>query len=165
MRLMRWGLRPSWAKTSSREPINARSETASEKPMFRKAWKQRRGVVPADGWFEWMKGPQGKIPWYHYDMSGSTSYMAVIWESWNHEGSALESFAILTAEANEDCKEVHSRMPVLIQPNEMDSWFDGTYSIVPLPRGRIDFHPVSHRVNDSSNDGQDLIQAIPRLFD
>ena len=58
-RLMRWGFRPSWAKPSHREPINARSETMTEKPMFRAASERRRGVVPADGWYEWMTTPQG----------------------------------------------------------------------------------------------------------
>ncbi len=165
MRLMRWGFRPSWAQSSSREPINARSETAHEKPMFRNAWMKRRGVVPADGWYEWMKTPQGKIPWYHYNVNGSTSYMAVIWESWNHDGSSMESFSILTTPANEDCKEVHTRMPVLIQPTDFNDWFAGKTMMNPLPSGRIDLHPVSQRVNDSSNNGQDLTRPIPRLFD
>jgi len=165
MRLMRWGLRPSWAKASPREPINARCETAHEKPMFRNAWKQRRGIIPVDGWYEWMTTTQGKTPWYHYSMNGSTSYVAVIWESWNKEDSALESFAILTTSANDDCSEVHTRMPVLIEPNNLASWFDGTLIIQQHPRGRIDLHPVSRRVNDSGNDGPELIETIPRLFD
>lgn len=164
MRLMRWGLRPSWAKASPREPINARSETAHEKPMFRNAWKQRRGVVPADGWYEWMGTPQGKAPWYHFNMDESTCYMAVLWESWNHEGSSLESFTVLTTEANHDCREVHQRMPVLIETHQMQSWLDGSLVLTPTPDGRVDRYPVSQRVNNTANDGPDLSTPIPRLF-
>jgi putative SOS response-associated peptidase YedK len=165
MRLMRWGLRPSWAKASPREPINARSETAHEKPMFRNAWKQRRGVIPAEGWYEWINTPQGKVPWYHYHMDESICYMAVLWESWNHAGSALESFSILTTEANEDCMEIHQRMPVLIEAHEIQAWLSGSLVLTPTSEGRVDRHPVSQNVNNATNEGRELVKPIPRLFD
>ena len=84
-RLMQWGFRPSWSKASNREPINARSETMHEKPMFRNAAKHRRGFVPADGWYEWMTTPQGKAPWFHQRMDTQPTMLAVLWETWANE--------------------------------------------------------------------------------
>jgi putative SOS response-associated peptidase YedK len=90
--------------------------------------------------------------------------MAVLWESWNHEGSSLESFTVLTTEANHDCREVHQRMPVLIETHQMQSWLDGSLVLTPTPDGRVDRYPVSQRVNSTANDGPDLSTPIPRLF-
>jgi putative SOS response-associated peptidase YedK len=133
--------------------------------MFRNAWKQRRGVIPAEGWYEWMNTPQGKVPWYHYHMDESICYMAVLWESWNHAGSSLESFSILTTEANEDCMEIHQRMPVLIEKHEIQAWLSGSLVLTPTSEGRVDRHPVSQNVNNATNEGRELVKPIPRLFD
>ena len=103
-RLMRWGFRPSWAKPSHREPINARSETMTEKPMFRAASERRRGVVPADGWYEWMTTPQGKTPWFHQRSDQRACWMGVLWDTWTDGHEHMESCVLLTQPANEDCR-------------------------------------------------------------
>lgn len=165
LRLMRWGLRPAWAKPSSQEPINARIETLSEKPMFRSAFKKRRGVVAADGWFEWMVTPQGKIPWYHYRIDGRPCLFAAICETWTDDSSHFESFALLTQAASEDCSEVHHRMPVLLDKDTMPSWLsEGATPEIPH-LGTIDRHAVSREVNRPNTNHPGLIVALPTLFD
>ena len=115
MRLMRWGLRPNWSKPSTHEPNNARAETVDQKPMFKQAWANRRCIVPADGWYEWMTTVQGKVPWYHYRINGGPCWLGGIWESWSSaDGDHVESFALLTVESNDDVREVHHRMPLVL---------------------------------------------------
>ena len=163
-RMMRWGFRPSWSKPSQREPINARSETIHEKPMFRRAAKARRGFVAADGWYEWMTTPQGKVPWFHHRMDGHLSLMAVLWETWTSSEEHLESCVVLTQAANEDCREVHDRMPVLLDSHEVEPWL----SSGALPQqpgiGVIDRHPVSREVNSVHNNHAGLVKPLPGLF-
>jgi putative SOS response-associated peptidase YedK len=98
-------------------------------------------------------------------MDESICYMAVLWESWNHAGSSLESFSILTTEANEDCMEIHQRMPVLIEKHEIQAWLSGSLVLTPTSEGRVDRHPVSQNVNNATNEGRELVKPIPRLFD
>lgn len=165
VRLMRWGFRPSWGKPSHREPINARAETVTEKPMFRAAFERRRGVVPADGWYEWMTTPQGKVPWYHYRMDGRVALFAVIWDRWTNDEEHVESCAMLTRQANQDCRDVHDRMPVILTHESISAWLaDG---ILPgeTPEGTIDRHPVSREVNKPSVDHRGLVAPLPSLFD
>ena len=165
MRLMRWGFRPSWAKPSQREPINARVETVASKPMFRTSYQRRRGVLPADGWYEWMTTPQGKVPWYHHRFDDRMCLFAVVWDRWQQDGAFMESCAMLTREANEDCNEVHDRMPVLLTADEVSPWLSKAL----LPRapvhGTIDRHPVSREVNRATVDHAGLTQPLPSLFD
>lgn len=163
-RLMRWGFRPSWSKPTQREPINARSETMHEKPMFRRAAKARRGVVPADGWYEWMTTPQGKVPWYHQRMDGRVSLMAVLWETWTASDQHLESCAVLTQAANEDCKDVHDRMPVLLDAHEVDAWLASGELPGQPALGVVDRHPVSRDVNNVKNNHQGLVKPLQGLF-
>lgn len=163
-RLMRWGLRPSWSKPSNREPINARSETMHEKPMFRAAAQSRRGFVPANGWYEWMTTPQGKVPWFHQRMDGGLSFLAVLWETWTSADEHLESCVLLTQEANEDCEDVHNRMPVVLDIHGLEAWLaSGTLPPSPVS-GFIDRHPVSRDVNSVSNDHPGLVKPLPGLF-
>jgi len=161
---MRWGFRPSWSKASNREPINARCETIQEKPMFRSAAQHRRGVVPIDGWYEWMTTPQGKTPWYH-QVRERRSMMAVLWDTWNGREQSLESCVVLTQAANEDCSEVHHRMPVLLDNRSLEDWLkDGTLPAAP-ETGSIKRYPVSRNVNHANQNHPELIRPIPRLFD
>ena len=164
-RLMRWGFRPSWAKASNREPINARSETMLEKPMFRAAAQRRRGVLPADGWYEWMTTPQGKTPWYHQRTDGRPCLMGVLWDRWTDGQQHVETCVLLTQEANEDCKDVHDRMPVIIDHDRMDDWLElGLLPSTP-ESGLFNRHPVDRAVNRVGEDHPGLIRPIPRLFD
>jgi len=164
-RLMRWGLRPSWAKPSHREPINARLETLDEKPMFRSAARHRRGFVPADGWYEWMTTPQGKTPWYHRRTDEQACLLAVVWESWTSEEEHLESSVVLTQAANHDCKDVHDRMPVILERNDVACWLDKGELPSVVKAGTIERHPVDRAVNKVSEDHAGLVRPIPRLFD
>lgn len=164
-RLMRWGFRPSWAKASNREPINARSETMLEKPMFRAAAQRRRGVLPADGWYEWMTTPQGKTPWYHQRTDGRPCLMGVLWDSWSDGHQHVESCVLLTQEANEDCKDVHDRMPVIMDQNHLADWLEGGILPSTPQSGQINRHPVDRAVNRVGEDHPGLVRPIPRLFD
>ncbi|TVQ55544.1 MAG: SOS response-associated peptidase, partial [Phycisphaerales bacterium] len=130
---MQWGLVPSWAKDPSigSRMINARSETAAEKPSFRSAFKRRRCLVPASGFYEWKKLDPGKKssakqPFYIYRADEQPLVMAGLWESWNDPESEkpLETYSILTTEANEQLRDLHDRMPVILEPEQFDAWLD-----------------------------------------
>ena len=159
-RAMQWGLKPSWATNSKINPINARAETVAEKPMFRNAFERRRIVVPADGWFEWKNGPQGKMPWYLYSQEGGITWMAGIHES-NPDG--LETFSIITIPANQDCSEIHHRMPLVLDQDQILNWLNGAELISTIPELTIDFHSVSTEVNSNSARGKHLIQQLNTL--
>ena len=160
MTVVRWGLIPSWAKDPaiSGRMINARSETASEKPAFRAAFRHRRCIVPADGFYEWRKLDGGKQPYYIGRADGRPMALAGLWESWtNHEnaGEMIESCAILTTSANETISELHDRMPVILEPESIAAWLnpaaEGTAALAellePAAAGVLEFFPVSRRVN------------------
>ena len=132
--------------------------------MFRKAARNRRGLVPADGWYEWMTTPQGKVPWFHHRLDGRISHFAVLWETWTSEDQHLESCVVLTQAANEDCIDVHDRMPVMLEAHEIEPWFaSGTLPQQP-GAGVLDRHPVSREVNSVQNDHPGLVKPLPGLF-
>ena len=162
---MRWGFRPSWSSGAGREPINARSETMHEKPMFRDAAASRWGVVPADGWYEWMTTPQGKVPWFHRRTDDAVSLLAVIWDETATEGPTAKSCALLTQASNEDCQPVHHRMPVVVEPRFLKSWLNEGQLPPPPTTGTIQCHPVSRRVNRVEEDHPGLVEPLVTLFD
>ena len=165
MRLMRWGLRPNWSKPSTHEPNNARAETVDQKPMFKRAWTERRCVVPADGWFEWMTTVQGKVPWYHYRINGGPCWLGGIWESWSSaDGDHVESFALLTVDSNEDVREVHHRMPLVLEEHQISDFLDGKDIRTQPQNGLIDRHVVDRQVNASTSEGSHLINPVPTLW-
>ena len=162
-RLMQWGFRPSWAKPSNREPINARRETVHDKPMFRRAAEQRRGVVPADGWYEWMTTPRGKVPFYHKPSDDALLLMAGIYEHWRDEHGTLNTFSLLTKDSTPDVSHVHNRMPVLLEANNANQWL--TQKETPSFTSRLEVFPVGREVNKTSAKGPQLIQKLRTLFD
>ncbi len=165
MRLMRWGLRPNWSKPSTHEPNNARAETVDQKPMFKQAWTERRCVVPADGWFEWMTTVQGKVPWYHYRINGGPCWLGGIWEAWSSaDGDHVESFALLTVDSNEDVREVHHRMPLVLEEHQISDFLDGKDIRTQPQNGLIDRHVVDRQVNASTSEGSHLINPVPTLW-
>ena len=165
MRLMRWGLRPNWSKPSTHEPNNARAETVDQKPMFKQAWTERRCVVPADGWFEWMTTVQGKVPWYHYRINGGPCWLGGIWESWSStDGDHVESFALLTVDSNEDVREVHHRMPLVLEEHQIADFLSGKDIRSQPQNGLIDRHVVDRQVNASTSEGSHLINPVPTLW-
>jgi len=160
---MQWGLRPSWSKKSTMEPINARIETIESKPMFKDAYEQRRCIVPADGWYEWMTTPRGKVPFYHKPVDDSVLLMAGIYEHWNDDGGELKTFSIVTQDASPDVSHVHNRMPVLIESSNVNDWLTGKETSLSIPQ--IEVYPVGREVNKTSASGPQLIQKLRTLFD
>lgn len=167
----RWGFIPSWAKEVRSKPlINARAETVQEKPSFRGAFKYRRCLVPADGYFEWQKRPGGaKQPWYIYQPNHEPFGMAGIWETYlDPDGTEIDTLAILTSATNKTLAPLHDRMPVVIEPRHFDRWLvtDPKEAasladlLKPAPEGTFTAHPVAPRVGRVGEDDPDIIKAI-----
>ena len=171
LELLRWGLIPAWADDSSigSRMINARSETAAEKSSFRKAFKERRCLIPADGFYEWQKTNGGRQP-YHLKMrDGRLFAFAGLWESWKgDEEGEIRSCTILTTDANDLVGEVHHRMPVILPPETYDLWLDPAVReaeqllsvLVPYPTEDMEAYPVSRRVNNPSNDEPGCVESV-----
>lgn len=159
---LNWGLIPFWAKDPSigSRMINARSETAAEKPSFRAAFKYRRCIIPADGFYEWQKVAGGKQPQLIGMADGALFGLAGLWERWEQDGSAIESCTILTTEPNELLAPIHNRMPVILHPEDYDEWLDRSiqkadpllHLMRPFPAELMDHRPVSTHVNNPRNE-------------
>jgi putative SOS response-associated peptidase YedK len=165
---LRWGLVPVWAKDPSigSRMINARAETAAEKPAFRTALRQRRCLIPADGFYEWQAAPGGKQPFYFHMAEGASFALAGLWERWKSpEGAWLETCTILTTEANDLLRPFHDRMPVIVAPDDYARWLDPALReadavrdlLAPYDPTVMAAHPVSREVNRVANDGPQLI--------
>lgn len=163
VKLMRWGLRPSWSKKSTMEPINARIETIDSKPMFRNAYRERRCLIPASGWFEWKTTPRGKVPFYHRPLDDSLLLMAGIFESSIDDGETLNSFSIITQEAIGEINHIHVRMPMLVSQQDATMWLNGHLEASEPPE--IEVYPVGREVNKTTATGRKLIQPLRTLFD
>jgi putative SOS response-associated peptidase YedK len=124
--LMRWGLVPSWAddKSIGSGLINARADGVATKPAFRSAFRRRRCLVPVDGFYEWEKIGRKKQPFFITMTDGRPFAFAGLWEKWDKNDESLESFTILTTEANELLQPLHDRMPVILAPKDYDAWLD-----------------------------------------
>jgi len=159
--LLRWGLVPAWAREAGAGLINARAETVNQKPSFRQAFRQRRCILLASGFYEWQKVEKGKVPYYVRMADGSPMPFAGIWESWRSpEGQVLESCAILTTTANATVAPIHERMPVILAPDAFAPWLDRSIHdaaqlaplLAPSPVGALDAYPVDPLVNSPAND-------------
>lgn len=167
---LNWGLIPSWASDPSvgSRMINARSETAAEKPSFRAAFKYRRCIIPADGFYEWQKVGGGKQPQLIGLQGGALFGFAGLWESWERDGSVIESCTILTTEPNELLAPIHNRMPVILEPENYDEWLDRySQKADPLlhlmrafPGALMTYTPVSSYVNSPHNDGPACVAPL-----
>lgn len=171
IRLVRWGLIPSWVKDPREFAtlINARSETAAEKPSFRAAMRHRRCLVPADGFYEWTGRPGSKQPHLIRVKSGKLFAFAGIYENWlGADGSEIETMAILTTAANSEMAAVHDRMPVILDKKDYERWLDcrsGKADFIldllkPAADGTLDIVKVSPRLNNPRNEGPDLQQPV-----
>ncbi|MGB3713717.1 MAG: SOS response-associated peptidase [Candidatus Promineifilaceae bacterium] len=166
-----WGLIPRWAKDPKigSRMINARSETAAEKPSFRSAFKYRRCLVPADGFYEWQKINGRKQP-IRIQMKGGRPFaIAGLWEHWlSSDGSEIESCTLLTTEPNDLLGPVHNRMPVLLDPTDFDLWLGAkTYQgadvqqlMRPFSDEEMTFYPVSTHVNNPRNEDPHCIEPL-----
>ena len=168
--LVRWGLIPSWVKDPREFStlVNARSETAAEKPSFRGPLRHRRCLVPTDGYYEWTGRPGAKQPHLIRPKTDSGAHlmaMAGIWEHWlGADGSELQTMAILTTGASTTVAAVHDRMPVIVPTDDFDAWLDCSpgssqpiqHVLWAAPGGMLEILAVSPRLNNSRNDGADL---------
>ncbi len=164
----RWGLVPSWSQDPAigGRLFNARSETADEKPAFRAAWKRRRCLVAADGFYEWTPRDRGHQPNYFCSREGSLLGLAGLFEAWHgKDGEIVESCTVLTTEANADLEGVHHRMPVILEPTRFEAWLDPRSDptllkamMCPAPVGTLDRRPVSRRVNSPRFDDPQCVR-------
>ena len=169
---LKWGLVPAWAKDTSMGArlINARSETVTEKPSFREAFKRRRCIVPADGFYEWQKKGGRKQPYFFRMKDDRPFGFAGLWERWEGDGGeVLDSCTILTTDANEVLRPVHDRMPVILHSEEYSLWLEAGEReramlrelLRPYPADEMVSHPVSPLVNSTANRGAELIAEAP----
>jgi len=159
--VLRWGLVPSWATDPAigNRLINARAETVAEKPSFRSAFRSRRCLVPADGFYEWRKIGGHKQPYRICRPDGAPFAFAGLWERWaSEQATPLETFTILTTEATAELSPIHGRMPVILPTASYDAWLnpnmrraDLTALLTPYP-GALDVYAVDTRVNNARND-------------
>jgi putative SOS response-associated peptidase YedK len=167
--LVRWGLIPSWVKDPRTFSllINARGESAVEKPAFRAAMRRRRCLFPADGFYEWKAEGARKRPYFIRPKSGGPMAFAGLWETWTGpNGEEQETAAIVTTNANRTCAAIHDRMPVIVEPAAFDLWLDSdkvdaqtaAALIAPAPEGLLEIYEVSTAVNRVANDSPALIE-------
>jgi len=169
--LLKWGLIPSWAKDPAmgNRMINARAETAHEKPSFRAAFRRRRCVVLADGFYEWHAQNGRKTPYYISMPDQQPFAMAGLWEHWNGaDGTELQTCTILTTAANDVVQALHHRMPVILAPDHVRRWCGPECNDLAAAQDQLNdmtndalsFWPVSTVVNNARNEGADLIEAV-----
>jgi putative SOS response-associated peptidase YedK len=190
LRSMRWGLIPSWADDPQigQRLINARSETVAERPAFRAAFRQRRCLIPASGFFEWLHlapepaqaglfgdepkpkaGKVRKVPFYFSLRNGEPFCFAGVWERWNDPaGEPVHTFSILTTEPNELVRPMHNRMPVILPPEVHGLWLEVGEDeverllplLVPFEAEAMQTHPVTSRLNDPRFKAPDCLQPV-----
>jgi putative SOS response-associated peptidase YedK len=168
LEVLRWGLIPPWAddpQIGSRM-INARAETAPEKPSFRRAFRERRCLIPADGFYEWKRTNGVKQPYYIHMKEGRPFAFAGLWESWkDDDGPEIRSCTILTTKPNALAGEIHDRMPVILPTGSYDAWLDPEADrdelyglLAPYPEDEMEAYPVSRFVNSPSNNDPRCIE-------
>lgn len=168
---LKWGLIPSWSKDASigSRLINARSETVLEKPSFREAFKKRRCIIPADGFYEWARIGGKKQPYYFRLRDEHLFGFAGLWDRWKRQdGEVIESCTILTTEANEILAPVHDRMPVILNPDTYDLWLNEDSRnaeslkelLQPFPDSEMIGYAVSTQVNSPQAHGDSLVAQL-----
>ena len=169
--LLRWGLIPGWAKDPSiaTRLINARGETLAETPAFRAAYRARRCIVPASGFYEWKAVPGGTQPYYIQPANDELFGFAGLWERWTSpEGTPIDTFTVITTAANTTLQALHERMPVILQPADYGPWLSRDSApkrlgqlLSPCPDAMLSMHPVSKAVGNVRNEGAQLIAPEP----
>jgi putative SOS response-associated peptidase YedK len=166
---MRWGLIPSWAKDEKigSKLINARSETVQTKPSFRTAFRKRRCLVPASGYFEWKGAPGDKQPYFIHDPRGELLMFAGLWDAWKPISGEdwIRTFTIITGEPGKVSGDIHDRQPVILPPDLWAVWVDGmpdeAASVLDVvPEADLVYHPVPRAVGSPRNKGPELVKPI-----
>ncbi|MDQ1296881.1 MAG: Abasic site processing protein [Bacteroidota bacterium] len=168
VRILKWGLIPSWVKTETEadeiryKTFNARAETIKTKPSFSSSFKSRRCIIPVKGFFEWQHVGRQKIPWYIYSSENEIFTIAGIWSEWvpSSSGDVLRTFSIITTDANDLMAEIHNskkRMPVILSKSEEKKWIDislitsdASQMLKPCPSDHLKAHTISPLVNNRS---------------
>jgi putative SOS response-associated peptidase YedK len=169
--LLRWGLIPSWSKgiDNKYSMINARAETLTEKPSFKRALERRRCLVLTDGFYEWQKLPDGgKVPTRITLTTEDLFAFAGLWETWHDpNGGVIRSFTVITTQANEIMQPIHDRMPVILSREAQQHWLDDNAGLAiwndllrPCPSDLLKTYPVSKRVNVATVDDPSLIAPL-----
>jgi putative SOS response-associated peptidase YedK len=161
---MRWGLVPWWWKKPLKQvpaSFNARAESVADKPMFRDAFQRHRCVIPASGYYEWLKRPDGRQPYYISAADGGVLSFAGLWDRWKNpeSGEPVISCTIIVTDANELTRPIHDRMPVVLDNADIRGWLsgeDGTELLRPAGEDRLRMWPVSRRVNKTGTGDDDL---------
>jgi putative SOS response-associated peptidase YedK len=171
---MRWGFIPAWAKSPTAVGMlnNARAESVATKPAFRAATRKRRLIVPVDGYYEWDEKVKPHQPYFFRGESGGLMGLAGLWETWRSaDGEVIDSFAVITRDANDQTRVVHDRMPKLLAPTEYGSWLetDDPSALLAAPVSlSVRFHPVSRAMNRVAQDSAanievaDVIEPTPK---
>jgi putative SOS response-associated peptidase YedK len=171
LRIVKWGLIPYWAKDHKMGArlINARSETAADRPAFRAPFKMRRCLIPADGFYEWKKLEKGKEPYLVVLSNRLPFAFAGLWESWKSpDGELIESCTILTTDANDLVQPIHDRMPAILLPNDYELWLNPDIKtpvslknvLKPFPWEEMVMFPVSGKVNKAGYDAADCVEPL-----
>ncbi|MBI3994036.1 MAG: SOS response-associated peptidase [Candidatus Lambdaproteobacteria bacterium] len=166
-----WGLIPSWAKDPAigNRMINARSETVAEKPSFKHAFRRRRCLVPASGYYEWQQRPEGRQPMYIHLAGGGPFAIAALWETWMApDGGEVQTCALLTRDANATLRDVHDRMPVILPVETYTAWLDLRLQdpaqvstlLRTVPPEAFEYYPVSMTVNNPRNESPVCIARL-----
>lgn len=171
LRTLNWGLQPPWERDPDKSPklINARSETVAGKAAFKEAFRQRRCLVPVDGFYEWQRRPEGNQPFYFSGKDGAPLALAGLWERHEYPGKRiLESCTILTTAANKLMRPVHHRMPVILPEEDWKFWLrlepekseSLLEKLIPAPEDLLRSWPVSREVNRPAHDDPSCIEKI-----
>lgn len=167
---LQWNFVPSWSDEPKTKysMINARAETVAEKRSFRSAFRKRRCLILADGFYEWQKREGKKQPYYLHMKGDQPFAFAGLWEHWKGGGDELESCTIIVTEPNELLKPIHDRMPVILDPNDYDQWLDPELSdterlqklLRPYRSKEMEAYPVSTLVNKPTNDVEKCVEPV-----
>jgi putative SOS response-associated peptidase YedK len=172
--LVRWGLIPAWVKDPKTFSllINARGESAVDKPAFRNAMRRRRCLIPADGFYEWKSEGGRKRPFFAHPTAPGPIAFAGLWEAWiGPNGEEVETAAIVTTAANRLLRPIHDRMPVILAPEAFDMWLDGAHVdaltaaalLVPPPDDAMEAYEISTAVNRVANDGPEILAPVSEV--
>lgn len=166
---LRWGFLPAWYKTPTDGPvlINARAETLADRPAFRAAARERRCLIPADGFFEWQRDGERRLPWYLRRRDGAPMAFGGLWQGWERDGARLATCAIVTTPANATLAPIHDRMPLIVEPADWPLWLgEAGHGAARLMRPAADELLLAWRVgtavNSSRAAGPELVRPLDR---